>query len=93
MKKSILDFRKMKETGEKVTWLTAYDYLTAKYEEKAGVDMILIGGSGSSARISSGTRSWRRKRRFSCGKRAGTSTMRRCVPAWPARSGRRGSRF
>lgn len=46
MKKSILDFRRMRETGEKITWLTGYDYLTAKYEEKAGVDMILVGDSG-----------------------------------------------
>lgn len=45
MKKSILDFRRMKETGEKITWLTGYDYLTAKYEEKAGVEMILVGDS------------------------------------------------
>lgn len=45
MKKSILDLRKMKEDGEKATWLTAYDYLTAKYEERAGVDMILVGDS------------------------------------------------
>lgn len=35
----------MKETGEKITWLTGYDYLTAKYEEKAGVEMILVGDS------------------------------------------------
>ena len=45
-KKSILDFRRMKAEGEKVTWLTGYDYLTAKYEERAGVDMILVGDSG-----------------------------------------------
>ena len=45
MKKSILDFRRMRETGEKITWLTGYDYLTAKYQEKAGVDMILVGDS------------------------------------------------
>ncbi|MBQ3921028.1 MAG: 3-methyl-2-oxobutanoate hydroxymethyltransferase [Firmicutes bacterium] len=44
-KKSILDFRRMKAEGEKVTWLTAYDYLEAKYEERAGVDMILVGDS------------------------------------------------
>ena len=44
-KKSILDFRKMVETGEKITWLTGYDYLTAKYIEKAGVEMILVGDS------------------------------------------------
>lgn len=45
MKKSILDFRRMASEGEKITWLTGYDYLTAKYEEKAGVDMILVGDS------------------------------------------------
>lgn len=45
MKKSILDFRSMVQKGEKITWLTGYDYLTAKYQEKAGVDMILVGDS------------------------------------------------
>ena len=45
MKKSILDFNKMIQGGEKITFLTAYDYLTAKYQEKAGVDMILVGDS------------------------------------------------
>ena len=45
MKKSILDFNRMAQSGEKITWLTGYDYLTAKYEEKAGVDMILVGDS------------------------------------------------
>ena len=44
-KKSILDFNRMAETGEKITWLTGYDYLTAKYIEKAGVEMILVGDS------------------------------------------------
>ena len=45
MKKTILDLNRMVETGEKITWLTGYDYLTAKYEERAGVDMILVGDS------------------------------------------------
>ena len=38
MKKSIIDFRKMVAENEKIVYLTAYDYLTAKYQEKAGVD-------------------------------------------------------
>jgi 3-methyl-2-oxobutanoate hydroxymethyltransferase len=45
MKKSILDLNRMSATGEKITWLTAYDYLTAKYQEAAGIDMILVGDS------------------------------------------------
>ncbi|GHU80444.1 3-methyl-2-oxobutanoate hydroxymethyltransferase [Clostridia bacterium] len=45
MKKSILDFNKMAAENEKIVYLTAYDYLTAKYEERAGVDMILVGDS------------------------------------------------
>ena len=44
-KKTINDFHQMVEKGEKIVYLTAYDYLTAKMEEKAGVDMILVGDS------------------------------------------------
>ncbi len=44
-KKNILDFQKMKKAGEKITWLTAYDYPTAEFEERAGIDMILVGDS------------------------------------------------
>lgn len=35
-----------KQEGEKVSWLTAYDYPMAKYEEEAGIEMILVGDSG-----------------------------------------------
>ncbi|HWR38151.1 MAG TPA: 3-methyl-2-oxobutanoate hydroxymethyltransferase [Patescibacteria group bacterium] len=44
-KKTVNDFDRMVAAGEKIVYLTAYDYLTAKMQEKAGVDMILVGDS------------------------------------------------
>ncbi len=44
-KKSIFDFRKMKAKGEKITFLTSYDFPTAQFAEAAGLDMILVGDS------------------------------------------------
>jgi len=44
-KKAIHDFYKMKKNGEKVTWLASYDFPTAQFAEKAGLDMILVGDS------------------------------------------------
>ncbi|MEM5661237.1 3-methyl-2-oxobutanoate hydroxymethyltransferase [Bacillus cereus] len=38
-------FLKMKEQGEPITMLTAYDYPSAKLAEEAEVDMILVGDS------------------------------------------------
>src|SRR6056297_2094534 len=35
----------MKEKGEIVSWISAYDYPTAQFAEKAGIDMILVGDS------------------------------------------------
>lgn len=45
MKKTINTYREAKANGEKVTMITAYDYSTAKLEEEAGVDSILVGDS------------------------------------------------
>ena len=44
-KKSVLDFVEMKRKGEKITYLTAYDFPMASFCEKAGIDMILVGDS------------------------------------------------
>lgn len=35
-----------KEEGEKVSWLSIYDYATALYADRAGIEMILVGDSG-----------------------------------------------
>jgi len=42
---TVRDFFEKKERGEKIVILTAYDYLTAKIVDKAGVDAILVGDS------------------------------------------------
>ncbi len=39
------DLQKMKDSGEKVVWVTSYDYWTAQFAEQAGMDMILVGDS------------------------------------------------
>ncbi len=44
-KKMTHDFYAMKRRGEKITWITAYDYPTAQFAEAAGMDMILVGDS------------------------------------------------
>jgi 3-methyl-2-oxobutanoate hydroxymethyltransferase len=44
-RKTILDIKKMKAAGEKISMLTAYDYVTSSILEECGIDMILIGDS------------------------------------------------
>lgn len=40
-------FFEMKHNGEKISWLTAYDYTTASIIDAGGVDAILVGDSAS----------------------------------------------
>jgi 3-methyl-2-oxobutanoate hydroxymethyltransferase len=42
---TINKIREMKQKGEKITMLTAYDYVTAKLVDEAGIPMILVGDS------------------------------------------------
>lgn len=44
-KKTVQDFIQMKQSGEKITYLTSYDYPSAYFAEKAGMDMLLVGDS------------------------------------------------
>ena len=44
-KKTVLDFFKMKESGEKFTELALYDFTMAMLAEQAGLEMILVGDS------------------------------------------------
>jgi 3-methyl-2-oxobutanoate hydroxymethyltransferase len=41
----IHELYEMKKEGQKITWLTAYDYPTAQFAEAAGMDMLLVGDS------------------------------------------------
>ncbi len=40
-----IDLQQMKEKKERLVWITAYDYWTARFAEEAGMDMILVGDS------------------------------------------------
>ena len=44
-KVTISDLMAKKESGEKITMITAYDYPTAKMVDQAGIDTILVGDS------------------------------------------------
>lgn len=39
------DLQEMKEKGQRVVWMTAYDFTTAKLAEESGMDMLLVGDS------------------------------------------------
>ena len=43
--KTTTDFLKMKQHGEKIVMMTAYDYPAARFAEEANVDMLLVGDS------------------------------------------------
>lgn len=45
MKNTVTTFQQMKEKGEKISMLTAYDYSTARLVDEAGVNSILVGDS------------------------------------------------
>lgn len=44
-KLTIQDFLRMKAQGQKICWITSYDFPTAQFAEAAGMDMILVGDS------------------------------------------------
>jgi 3-methyl-2-oxobutanoate hydroxymethyltransferase len=44
-KLSRIDLQKMKEEKQTAVWITAYDFWTAAFAQKAGMDMILVGDS------------------------------------------------
>lgn len=46
-KKTVLDFKDMKRRGDKITFITAYDFPMASFCQKAGMDMILVGDSAA----------------------------------------------
>jgi len=45
MSVTVTTLKKMKQAGDKITWLTAYDYSFAALLDNAGIDAILVGDS------------------------------------------------
>ncbi len=54
-KVTTLQLKKMKQKGEKISVLTAYDYTTAKILDEAGIDVVLIGDSASNTMVGNPT--------------------------------------
>ena len=50
-KLNLKSIQKMKQTGEPVSWITAYDLPFASAAENAGIDMILVGDSGGMVQL------------------------------------------
>ena len=48
-------FREMKQLGEKIAMLTAYDFTTAGILDRAGIDAILVGDSSSNVMAGNAT--------------------------------------
>lgn len=48
-------FMEMKQNGEKISMLTAYDYSMASIIDKAGMDVILVGDSASNVMVGNST--------------------------------------
>ena len=44
-RKTIKDIQKLKDQGQKISMITAYDYYSAKFVEQVGTDLILVGDS------------------------------------------------
>jgi len=44
-KLTVIDLQEMKDDGNRIAWVTAYDFITARLAEQAGMDMILVGDS------------------------------------------------
>lgn len=45
MRKTILDIQKMKQRGQRIPMLTAYDYTSAQIADRSGIPMLLVGDS------------------------------------------------
>ncbi len=54
-KTTICQLHKMKQNGDKICALTAYDYTMAKIIDEAGIDVILVGDSASNIMIGNTT--------------------------------------